>query len=127
MFGRATFRNITTIILPAAVLATAGAFAGVYLGGAIGGVVGAGAGAVGTAIMRESERVKLAAKALGAGYDRLLERGGQAMIDGLRRLTPFRRLVIALEEPLRRYAEMAQSRWMLWYIDFIVRTNSDGS
>jgi hypothetical protein len=90
-------------------------------------VVGVGAGAVGAAAMRESERVKFAAKALGAGYDRLLERGGQAMIDGLRRLTPFRRLVIALEEPLRRYAEMAQSRWMLRNIDFIVRTNSDGS
>jgi hypothetical protein len=127
VFGRATFRNIATIILPAAVLATAGAVAGAYLGAGIGGVVGAGAGAVGTAVMRESERVKLAAKALGAGFDRLLEHGDQAMIDGLRRLTPFRRLVIALEEPLRRYAEMAQSRWMLRYIDFIVRTNSDGS
>jgi hypothetical protein len=32
--------------------------------------------------MRESESVKRAAKALGAGYDRLLGRGGQAMIDG---------------------------------------------
>ena len=127
VFGLATVRNITTIIVPAAVLAAAGAVVSVYLGAAIGGVVGVGAGAVGAAAMRESERVKFAAKALGAGYDRLLERGGQAMIDGLRHLTPFRRLVIALEEPLRRYAEMAQSRWMLRYIDFIVRTNSDGS
>jgi hypothetical protein len=127
VFGLATVRNITTIIVPAAVLAAAGAVVNVYLGAAIGGVVGVGAGAVGAAAMRESERVKFAAKALGAGYDRLLESGGQAMIDGLRRLTPFRRLVIALEEPLRRYAVMAQSRWMLRYIDFIVRTNSDGS
>jgi hypothetical protein len=116
---------MASIIVPAAVLAAAGAVVSVYLGAAIGGVVGVGAGAVGAAAMRESERVKFAAKALGAGYDRLLESGGQAMIDGLRRLTPFRRLVIALEEPLRRYA--VQSRWMLRYIDFIVRTNSDGS
>jgi hypothetical protein len=45
------------------------------------------------------------------------------MVAGLRRLTPFRRLVIAIEQPLRRYAETTQSRWMLRYIDFIVRTN----
>ena len=118
-----TVRNIAVILVPAAVLATAGAVAGASFGAVVGGISGAAVGAVGTAALRESERVKLAAQALGAGYDRLLERGGQAMVEGLRRLTPFRRLILALEAPLRRYADTAQLRWMVRYIDFVVRTD----
>jgi hypothetical protein len=39
-------------------------------------------------------------------------------------LTPFRNFVTANEEPLRRIvAYSKQLRWMLWYIDFIVRPN----
>jgi hypothetical protein len=42
----------------------------------------------------------------------------------LRLLTPFRDFVIANEAPLRRIAAYSPSlRWMLWYIDFVLRTN----
>ena len=40
-------------------------------------------------------------------------------------LTGVRIVCRALEEPLRRIATtMPQSRWMLRYIDFIIRTNT---
>jgi hypothetical protein len=122
-YWAATVRNIAVILIPAAMLGSVGAVAGAYLGASVGGAAGAGLGAVAGLTLRESERAKVAAKALGAEYDHLLNRGGAAMVAGLRRLTPFRRLVIAIEQPLRRYAETTQSRWMLRYIDFIVRTN----
>ncbi len=53
-----------------------------------------------------------AVKALGADLHRLLQRGGAEALAAAHRLAPFRRFVLANQEPLRRMTD---------YIDYIVR------
>ncbi len=63
-----------------------------------------------------------AVKALGADLHRLLQRGGAEALAAAHRLAPFRRFVLANQEPLRRIAaSTTQPRWMTDYIDYIVR------
>jgi hypothetical protein len=119
----ATARNVSAIAVPAAAL---GAFAWW-----VGGFGGNAAALAGSWVLRESERIRNAASALGSEYDRLVDtaRDQAALLNAqaiarLRFLIPFRDFVIANEEPLRRIAGYSrQLHWMLSYIDFIVRPN----
>jgi hypothetical protein len=121
----ATVKNVSTILVPAATL---GAFAWW-----IGGFGGTTMGLAGSLLLRENERICDAAKALAGEYNRLVDlgmnQGGLAKaqaVERLRLLTPFRDFVTANEEPLRRIAGYSTNlRWMLRYIDFIVRTKPD--
>ena len=66
-------------------------------------------------------------KALGPVWDDLLGQGEAQALRLVIRLAPFRNFVGANEAELRRIAEQTtQLRWALRYIDFILRTNSDG-
>jgi hypothetical protein len=129
VYWLATVRNLSTIAVPAAAL---GAFAW-SIGGFGGNTVALG----GSLLLRENERIRTAAKALGSDYDRLVDAAFGTVKDQidlakvqaiarLRLLTPFRDFVTANEEPLRRIAAYSTNlRWMLWYIDLIVRTNGE--
>jgi hypothetical protein len=124
----ATAKNLTTILVPAAGLGA--------LAWTIGGVGENATLLTGALLFHENQRLRDAARALGVEYHRLADAAldtGQNQaalaraqaIERLRRLTPFRDFVTANEEPLRRIAGYSTSlRWMLWYIDFIVRTNA---
>ena len=76
-------------------------------------------------------QIRMAARALGDDFVRLVEIArdqadlahAQA-VARLRLLTPFRDFITRNEEPLRHIAENStQLRWMLSYIDFVIRSN----
>jgi hypothetical protein len=132
IFGLVTIQHAATILVPAGVLAAFGALIG-SSGGPIGTVIGGAIGGAGSFVLRESERVCNAARALGSGYDRLVEDTiGQAelvkaqAIGHLRALTPFRDFIRENEEPLRRIANSSRRlRWTLGYIDFVIHPYKD--
>jgi len=124
-FGTATIKNAMTVIIAAASL---GALlpVGVAAAGGNGAAVGGLAAAVAYESLKKSKWFSAASTALGDDVDRLKEMTQAEINERLRMLAPFRRFVIANEEPLRRIAEnLGQLRWMLPYIDFIVRTKAD--
>ena len=74
--------------------------------------------------LKKSKMFSTATTALGPVWDQLLERGEVQAVRVLIRLAPFRDFLTANEEPLRRIAENStQLRWMLSYIDFVIRSN----
>jgi hypothetical protein len=122
VFGLATFGHAATLLIPGAAVATFAAWAGAEPGA----VVTMAAGLV----LRESDRVKEAARVLGGGYDRLVDTArdqaglvrAQA-VARLRNLTPSRDFVLTNAAPLSRIAANSpRLRWMQWYIDFIMRS-----
>ncbi len=123
VFGLATLKHAATIFIPAATLAgfvPAGAAAAGLLGAAVGG----GIAWAGYESLKRSKMFSTATTALGPVWDQLLERGEVQAVRVLIRLAPFRDFVTANEEPLRRIAENStQLRWMLSYIDFVIRSN----
>jgi hypothetical protein len=123
----ATIKNIGTIAVPAAVLGAWTSWVG-----------GAGEDTIilsGAVLLHHNERLRDAAKAIGDDYHRLVDVALETARDQtnlskaqaiarLRLLTPFRDFISANEEPLRRIAAYSTNlRWMIRYIDFIVRTN----
>ena len=127
VFGIATFKHVTTVLVSAGTLAAL-----VPIGLAVGGVVGAsvagGAAWIGYKGLENSSRYKAARTALGAWWDRLHELEEGAARQRLIQLTPFRQFIIRNEQPLRRIAtNTRQMRWMLPYIDFIVPRNEAGT
>jgi hypothetical protein len=120
-------RNLATILVPAGVLGT--------LAWLTGGAGGATVAATSGLLLQQNARIREAATSLGTECERLADaalRTGTDQADlaraqaiaRLRLLTPFRDFVIANQEPLRRIAAYSPSlRWMLWYIDFVLRTN----
>jgi hypothetical protein len=120
----AAARNLTTIAVPAAAL---GAF-----GWWIEGSAGNATALAGSLVLHENVRVRNAARALGSEFDRLVDTAGdQAVLiraqasERLRLFIPFRDFVIANEESLRRIAAYStQLRWILWYVDFVVRSKT---
>jgi hypothetical protein len=124
IFGLATVKNAAIVFVPAATL---GAVA-LEIGAA---GIGTGIFAGGLQALRESKRFHDAARALGAEFDRLVatvedqtELIRAQTVARLRLLIPFRNFVTANGGPLRRIAlNTVQLRWMLPYIDFIVRAS----
>src|SRR6266851_5223497 len=123
VFGLATLKHAATIFIPAAALAgfvPAGAAAAGLLGAAVGG----GIAWAGYESLKESKMFSTATTALGPVWDQLLGSGEAQAVRVLIRLAPFRDFVTANQEPLRRIAENStQLRWMLSYIDFVIRSN----
>jgi hypothetical protein len=120
VYGIATFKHVTTVLISAAALA---AFVpmGLTLGGPVGASVAAGAAWIGYKALENSTRYKAVRTALGPWWDRLHELEEGAVRQRLTKLVPFRQFVIRNEQPLRRMASNTrQMRWMLPYIDFIV-------
>jgi hypothetical protein len=133
IFGLVTIQHVATILVPAGVLSAFGALIGSWEG-SIGTIVGGAIGAAGSFVLRESERVRNAARALGSGYDRLVENTSDQAelikaqaISRLRVLSPFGDFIRINEEPLRRIANTSrQLRWMRGYIDFVIQPSRDG-
>jgi len=122
-FGLATVNNVTTVLVSAGTLA---AFvpASAAAAGSVGAAAAAGVAWVGYEGLKKSQRFTAATSALGVGFDHLHNLGEVQVFRRLIALAPFRRFVRANEAPLRRIAQNStQLRWMLPYIDFIVRTN----
>ncbi len=125
----ATAKNVATILVPAGGLGA--------LAHSMGGVGEDAVLLTGALLFHENERLREAARVIGADYYRVLDAALDTAKDQadlakaqavarLRLLTPFRDFVIANEEPLRRVAGYSTNlRWMLWYIDFIVRTSGE--
>jgi hypothetical protein len=125
VFGLATARNVTTVLVSAGTLAALIPAAGA-MAGFIGAAAAAGVAWVGYEGLKKSRRFHSATSALGARFDQLHDIGEAQVLQRLIALAPFRQFVVANEEPLRRIAENTlQMRWMLSYIDYIVRTNSN--
>jgi hypothetical protein len=113
-YGIAAVKNVATIAIPTGVVAGVAWWIGDFAGGVVAGIAALPLG--------HSRRIRAALSALKLDYDRLFEVEPDVAISKLRRFSPFRDFVIANEEPLRRIAEnTTQLRWMLGYIDFIVR------
>lgn len=123
VFGLATLKHAATIFIPAAALAgfvPVGAAAAGLLGAAVGG----GFAWAGYESLKKSRMFSTATVALGPVWDQLLGSGEAQAVRALTRLAPFRNFVAQNEEPLRRIAENStQLRWMLSYIDFVIRSH----
>ena len=100
--------------------------------GFMGPAAGTGAGWFSLEALKKSKVFLDAVEALGGELNRLVKLGedqaelAHAQITArLRTLVPFREFVIRNEAPLREIATSTSAmRWMLGYIDFIVRTNT---
>lgn len=126
-FGLAMVKNVATILVPAAGLGA--------LAWSLGGIGENTTILAGAAFLHHNDRIRDAARAIGGDYHLLVDAALSTAKDQadlakaqaiarLRLLTPFRDFVTANEKPLRRLAGYSTSlRWMLWYIDFIIRTN----
>lgn len=126
-YWSATARNLATVLAPVSALGT--------LAWLIGDAGGAAIGIASGVLLPANRRIREAAESLGTECNRLVAAALNTATDQadlaraqaiarLRLLTPFRDFVIANQEPLRRIAAYSPSlRWMLWYIDFVLRTN----
>ena len=123
VFGFATIKNVVIVVLSGAALA---AFlpAGVALAGTLGGVATAGLAWVGYEFLKKSKIFAPATTALAEKFDQLIGGGEAKLAQRLTSLAPFKRFVGANEDALRRIAtNTRQLRWILPYIDFVVRRN----
>lgn len=120
VFGVATVKNVTIVLVSAGGLATL-IPAGAMVAGTVGGFAAAGAAWVGYEALKRTKVFGETTKVLGGEFDRLHESSDQRFAERLRRLAPFRDFVIKNEKPLRRIASnTTKMRWMLGYLDFIV-------
>ncbi len=123
VFGFATIKNVVIVVLSGAALA---AFlpAGVALAGTLGEVAIAGLAWVGYEFLKKSKIFAAATTALAEKFDQLIGGGEAKLAQRLTSLAPFKRFVGANEDALRRIAtNTRQFRWILPYIDFVVRRN----
>ena len=92
-----------------------------------GAAIGAGLAWGGYESFKKSKMYDASMKALGPVWDDLFGRGEAQAVRLLIQLAPFRNFVCTNEAELRRIADKTtQLRWALRYIEFILRTNSDG-
>jgi hypothetical protein len=97
---------------------------GAAAGGLLGAALGGGVAWAGYESLKKSKTFSTATAALGPVWDQLLRSGETQAVCVLVRLAPFRNFVAQNEESLRRMAENStQLRWMLSYIDFVIRSN----
>ena len=116
VFGIATIRHLSIVLIGAAVIVTPSQI--------VGGVVGAGITMGAWEAIKKSPIYAAATAALGDEFNRLIKSGGAAARERLTRLAPFRSFVQANELHLRRIAtDTPQLNWTLRYIDYIVQTN----
>ena len=123
VFGFATIKNVVIVVLSGAALA---AFlpAGVALAGTLGGLATAGPAWVGYESLKKSKIFAAATTALAEKFDQLIGGGEAKLAQRLTSLAPFKPFVGANEDALRRIAtNTRQFRWILPYIDFVVRRN----
>ena len=117
MFGIATIKNTTIVLVGAAVVAAPTVV--------VGGLAGVGATMAAWETAKNTPFYASAVKALGADMHRLIELGGPEADRLVRRMAPFRTFVRANEEPLCRIAASTrQLAWMTAYIDYIVHSSS---
>ena len=124
VYWLSTVKNVATVLLPAAMIGSA-VIAGVLIGGPVGGAIGGTISWPTFEVFKQTALFKAATAALAPDLNRLILAGGDATARVLRALPPFRAFVIRHQEALRRIAEVGKHRWMLRYIDFIVRANGD--
>jgi hypothetical protein len=75
-------------------------------------------------VFKQTAMFKNATAALAPELNRVLQAGGDGAARVLRALPPFRAFVTRHEDALRRIADVGRYRWMVRYIDFIVRTTN---
>jgi hypothetical protein len=126
VFGLAAIKNVSIVLVGAAVVtAAATAVSGIAGSGA-----GTGAGWLSLEALKKSKAFLAAAESLGGEINRLVKLGedqadlARAQLAArLRALAPFRNFVIRNEKPLRQIAANTSAmRWMLAYINFIIRS-----
>jgi hypothetical protein len=126
VYALATIKNLSIILLGGAAAATP-AVIGALLGSALLGVVlGAPITLVAVETVKKNPAFNALVTQLGAKLDQMSDVEFRSWLeDRGRRLAPFRSFVISNEDNLRRIAESTiELRWMLKYIDFIVRDKS---
>lgn len=96
---------------------------GLVIGGAVGGAVGAPFGWAAYEVFKKTALFDAATAALAPELNDLVRGTGERTQRGLTRLTPFRAFVVRHQDALRRIADVGRHRWMLRYIDFIVRSS----
>ena len=123
VFGMATIKNLSIVILGAGTATAAIAGVGAFSGAAAPTVTPAATLAA-YEVLKNTPMFKNACAALGADIHDLAHSGIQGLTTVRDRLAPFRSFVIRTGVPLREIARlMPRGQWMLRYIDFIVRTN----
>lgn len=108
--------------------ATLASFApiGLGVGGTVGLAVGGGVAWVGFEGLKKSATYANGTAALGPRYDALQKTADEAFRARLVALATFRRFARDSEAPLRRIAEnTSRLRWMLRYIDFIMKPDGE--
>ena len=124
-FGLATIANLSIVLVSAATLASF-VPVGATVAGVPGGLAGASVAWIGYEGLKKSKIYANATAALGGKYDELSKFGNDAVHARLVSLAPFRRFVRENEAPLRRIAKSTpRLHWMLRYIDFVVRSESE--
>jgi hypothetical protein len=126
-----TVKNIATVLLPVATFGAAvvtgiliGRSIDSAVGGPVGGVVGGMINWPALEVFKQTAMFKNATAALAPELNRVLQAGGDGAARVLRALPPFRAFVTRHEDALRRIADVGRYRWMVRYIDFIVRTTN---
>jgi hypothetical protein len=124
-FGLAAMGNVSVVLVSAATLASFVPI-GLAAGGVVGAAMGGGVAWVGYEGLKKSAMYSNATAALGPRYDALHKTADEALRARLIALAPFRRFVRDNEAPLRRIAQnTSRLRWMLRYIDFIVKPDGE--
>lgn len=120
IYGLATIKNISIVLIGGAAAATPAAI-GALLGGPIGAIVGAPFSLVVVEAVKKNAAFAALVTQLGAHLDVMTDIELRSwMEERARRLAPFRSFVISNKESLRKIAEAApELKWMLRYIDFI--------
>jgi len=121
VFGLATIRNISIVLVGGAAIATP-ALIGALLGSvAIGALAGAPLSLVAVEAVKKSAAFNALVTQLGAKLDSISDDELRAWLEERGpRYAPFRRFVARNAEPLRQIAETTpELKWMLRYIDFI--------
>jgi hypothetical protein len=122
VYGLATVKNLTIVLVSAAMVAVVGT----TVAGMVGPAAGAGATWLSLESLKKSKVFQSTTSSLGTEIDRLLELGEATVRERLIAMASFRRFVLANERPLRQIAESTSAlRWMLPYIDLVVERRGE--
>jgi hypothetical protein len=120
VYGIATVKNLTAVLVSAATVAAVGT----TVAGLMGPAAGAGATWLSLESLKKSKAFQSTTSSLGTEIDRLLELSEVRMRERLMAMVPLRRFVIVNERPLRQIAESTSAmRWMLRYIDLVIESD----
>lgn len=121
VYGLATIKNISVILIGGAAAATPALIGSLFGGPLIGAIIGAPISLVVLEAIKKNPAFIALVTQLGAKLENMTDSELQIWLDERsRRLAPFRSFVIENQEQLRQIAQTTiELRWMLKYIDFM--------